>query len=62
MLSMSATSVEGVDISQQAIRHAKQRYGHLPGVEFQVADCTKLPFGDEEFDRVVSFETLEHLA
>jgi SAM-dependent methyltransferase len=62
MLSMSATSVEGVDISQQAVGHAKQRYGHLPGVEFQVADCTRLPFGDEEFDRVVSFETLEHLA
>ena len=62
MLSMSATSVEGVDISQQAVGHAKQRYGHLPGTEFQVADCTRLPYGDEEFDRVVSFETLEHLA
>ena len=62
MLSVSAASVEGVDISQQAIGHAKQRYGHLPGVEFQVADCTTLPYGDEEFDRVVSFETLEHLA
>ena len=62
MLSMSAASVEGTDISQQAVVHAKQRYGHLPGVEFQIADCTTLPYGDEEFDRVVSFETLEHLA
>ena len=62
MLSMSAASVEGVDISQQAVGHAKQRYGHLPGVKFQVADCTLLPYGDAEFDRVVSFETLEHLA
>jgi len=26
-----------------------------------VADCTSLPFADDEFDRVVSFETLEHL-
>jgi len=62
MLSMSAASVEGVDISPQAIDHAKNRYGHLPGIEFQVADCTTLPYADAEFDRVVSFETLEHLA
>jgi len=62
MLSASADSVEGVDISEQAIGHARQRYGHLPGLEFQVANCTTLPFGDNEFDRVVSFETLEHLA
>ena len=62
MLAQSAASVEGVDISPQAIEHAQQRYGHLQGVEFQVADCTSLPFADDEFDRVVSFETLEHLA
>ena len=62
MLAQSAASVEGVDISPQAIAHAQQRYGDLQGVGFQVADCTSLPFGNNEFDRVVSFETLEHLA
>ncbi len=62
MLAESAASVEGVDISTQAIGHAQQRYGQLPGVGFQAADCTALPFADNEFDRVVSFETLEHLA
>ena len=62
MLAGSAANVQGVDISSKAIGHAKQRYGHLPGVKFQVADCTSLPFADNEFDRVVSFETLEHLA
>ena len=62
MLTQVAASVEGVDISSQAIEHASKRYGHLPNVEFQVADCTDLPFADHEFDRVVSFETLEHLA
>jgi len=62
MLALSATSVEGVDVSEQAIGHAKERYGHLPGLNFQVADCTRLPYADDEFDRVVSFETLEHLA
>ncbi len=62
LLSQSAASVEGVDISEQVIAHAGQRYGHLQQVGFQVADCTALPFADNEFDRVVSFETLEHLA
>ena len=62
MLALSAASVEGVDVSEQAIGHAKQRYGHLPGLGFRVADCTRLPYADDEFDRVVSFETVEHLA
>jgi len=62
MLARTATSVEGVDISPEAISHANQRYGHQQNVNFQLADCTKLPFGDDEFDCVVSFETLEHLA
>jgi len=62
LLAQSAGSVEAVDIAEQAINHARQRYGNLPGLEFQKADCTELPFADNEFDRVVSFETLEHLA
>ena len=61
LLADSASSVEGVDISKQAITHARQRYGQMEGVGFHVADCTTLPFADNEFDRVVSFETLEHL-
>lgn len=62
MLASSAGSVEGVDVSAAAIEHASQRYGNLAGINFQVADCTALPYADDEFDRVVSFETLEHLA
>jgi SAM-dependent methyltransferase len=62
MLAQVAASVEGVDISTQAIEHARVKYGHLPDVEFHTANCTALPFADQEFDRVVSFETLEHLA
>ncbi len=62
LLANTAASVEGVDISEQAIEHARQRYGNVNGLGFHVADCTSLPFDDNEFDRVVSFETLEHLA
>lgn len=62
LLTPSAASVVGVDISEKAIEHARQRYDHVDGLEFRLADCTNLPFDDNEFDRVVSFETLEHLA
>jgi SAM-dependent methyltransferase len=61
ILARSAASVEAVDISEDAIAHARQRYGQLDNVGFETADCTHLPFADNEFDRVVSFETLEHL-
>ena len=61
LLAESGVTVKGVDISEQAIAHARQRYGSQQGVEFDVADCTRLPFKDNEFDRVVSFETLEHM-
>jgi 2-polyprenyl-3-methyl-5-hydroxy-6-metoxy-1,4-benzoquinol methylase len=62
LLAKSAASVEAVDISDLAIVHAQNRYGTLRGLSFRKADCTDLPFDDDEFDRVVSFETLEHLA
>ena len=62
LLAQSATSVEGVDISELAIAHAQKRYADIENLGFHVADCIALPFADNEFDRVVSFETLEHLA
>ena len=61
LLSASASSVVGVDISAEAIDHASQRYAKHPNLNFKQADVTHLPFADDSFDRVVSFETLEHL-
>jgi len=60
LLATVAASATGVDVSPQAIKHAKARYSS-ESVEFRVADCLALPFEDDEFDCVVSFETLEHL-
>ena len=62
ILARTAGAVEAVDISAEAIEHARKRYGHFENINYQVADCTSLRFADNEFDRVVSFETLEHLA
>jgi len=59
-LARTARSVLGVDISEDAIAHARSRY-LSDNLEFQLADCCRMPFQDDQFDCIVSFETLEHL-
>ena len=59
-LSGCAETVHAVDISEQAVAHARERY-QADNLQFQVADCCALPFADGQFDCVISFETLEHL-
>lgn len=59
-LARSALSVNAVDISEQAISHASARY-HSDKLKYHVADCCNLPFEDDQFECIVSFETLEHL-
>ncbi len=61
LLAGKASSVCGVDISSQAIDHARSRYGDNNNLEFRVCDAVALDFPDKTFDVVVSFETLEHL-
>jgi ubiquinone/menaquinone biosynthesis C-methylase UbiE len=62
LLSRRAASVVGIDISPQAIDHAKSAYASLRNVEFTCASCTSLPLESASFDVAVSFETLEHIA
>lgn len=61
LLAAQAAQVDGVDLSAEAVAHARRRYAGLNGLAFHEADVTRLPFEDDAFDRVVSFETLEHL-
>ena len=61
LLSKRAARVLGLDVSPQAVAHARARYG-AANLQFDVADVTALdhlPAGS--FDLIVSFETLEHL-
>jgi SAM-dependent methyltransferase len=60
LLAESARQVTGVDRSVEAIAHAGSRYP-AANLDFQAADCLHLPFADDSFDCVVSYETLEHL-
>lgn len=53
-----AAEVTGVDLSAEAVSHAKEKYGRS-GVTFLTADAENYTSGC--YDLVVSFETLEHL-
>ena len=60
LLAKEASSVVGMDLSAEAIGHARLRYV-ADNLAFSQGSCSALPFGDASFDLVVSFETIEHL-
>ena len=60
ILSKYASSVRGLDIDAESVGHAQSRYKR-DNLSFVEGSCTLLPFEDNSFDVVVSFETLEHL-
>lgn len=53
-----AKKIYGIDISRNAIIHARQR---IKDGNFQVADAHKLPFKDNTFGAVFCLEVLEHI-
>jgi len=61
LLARHAASVTGVDVSQQAIEHAKRAYAQLRNATFAAGSATKIPAADASFDVAISFETLEHI-
>ncbi|MNB79809.1 putative S-adenosylmethionine-dependent methyltransferase [compost metagenome] len=61
ILSLSASQVMGIDIDEEAIRCASDKYQRT-NVSFITSGINKLPFNDSSFDVVVSFETLEHVS
>lgn len=60
LLENGAKYVVGSDISEETINYAKKNY-QKKNIEFIINDIKKLDFLDEEFDCIVSFETLEHV-
>lgn len=59
---LGAASVEGVDSSLDAINTARKLFGST-GVNYRTGDACKIDemFDKEEFDLVISLETIEHL-
>jgi len=55
-----AEFVLGVDISFEAVEHAKEKY-QRENIEFKVGNTSKIPLESNTVDVVVSFETIEHI-
>lgn len=60
MLAQYAAHVYGLDISAEAIAYANENYSQ-ENITFIQGGIEKLPFEDNTFDIVVSFETIEHV-
>jgi len=61
MAEKGAVKAVGVDLSWEAISYARKRFGGNGRINFICADGTRMPFADNSFDVVVSFETIEHV-
>lgn len=53
--------VHGVDISDELLAFAAERYAHQPQLSFLRAEAASLPFPDESLDAVVVTQVLEYL-
>ena len=61
MVENGARKVTGVDVSLEAVLYAWDWFGGGGRASFVCGDAVSLPFEEECFDVVVSFETLEHI-
>ena len=62
LLSNSARSVLGIDVSEEAVGHARTVYKAHENLQFLQGNAAEISLPDQSFDVVVSFETIEHLA
>ena len=60
ILAEDAGEVVGMDISSEAIAYARNEYMQS-NTRYVVGSVEKLPFEDQVFDVIVSFETIEHV-
>jgi len=54
-----ALSVTGIDISEEAILCAQNKY-NKENLNYIQGECTQIPLPDHSVDLIVSFETIEH--
>jgi SAM-dependent methyltransferase len=61
LLARGAAHVTGVDISPDAVKHARHAYAGVGNLEFREGSCTRIPLPDASVELAVSFETVEHI-
>jgi len=57
-LSKQGCNITGIDISHKAISHGLQKYGDI---KLQVQAAESLPYENESYDFVLSFDLFEHI-
>lgn len=60
LLSRTARFTVGVDIDENAVRHARNRYGG-GNLDFVAGSAALIPFRESSFDVVICFELIEHI-
>ena len=61
LMSSVAKEVTGIDISADAVAYDNERYSHITNLKYIEASIADLPFEDNSFDVIISFETIEHV-
>lgn len=56
------SDVVGTDVDPEQIELAQEGIAEIPNVRFLVADATSLPFEDNRFDVVMSFQVMHHIS
>ena len=56
-----AWKVLGIDVSEEAIVHARANYATASNIRFEQASCTAIPAEDGAFRMIAAFEVIEHL-
>lgn len=62
ILAGTAREVVGVDIDAESVRHASTTHHSQPNLKYLHIQPGALPFENDEFDSIVCFEVIEHLA
>lgn len=60
LISKEADFVVGVDISEEAVKHANEKYANNK-IQFKCGNAAAIPIESASVDVVVSFETIEHI-
>lgn len=61
ILANNSSSVVGVDVDREAIKHSKDTYADFSNVTFQRLESSLLPFPDGHFEFITCFEVIEHV-
>ena len=60
LLSQNVAKIIGLDIDKNIIAHAQKKYGSGNCI-FSVYDGKKIPYKDDTFDALISFQVIEHV-